>query len=346
MRNWILLIIVLVTATNQVVAQDIHFSQFYETTTLRNPALCGLFSGDYKVAVNYRSQWSSISKPFVTGQIALESRIPVNAESEDFISVGLLSYFDKAGSLDMKTIAFYPTINFSKKLEEVHNSYLTFGFTGGYLQRSFDPSKMTTNSQYGNNGYDPTSPVRENAVQNKINYFDVGAGINYSSSTGENNNLTYYVGLAGFHFTQPKTSFYNNELIRLAMKWNMNAGMVYRINDDYGLLLQTNLAIQGTYSEYMIGGMVNWKKGGENELHKPDFILYFGAYYRLNDALIPVVKLDYKGYSLGVSYDVNLSRLTTASHLKGGMELSLISTGLFKDPKWNYSRTSCPQYGW
>jgi len=342
----VLLLLISVGMGYSLQAQDIHFSQFYETTLLRNPALCGVFKGDYKVSLNYRNQWNSISKPFVTGQLSVESRIPISSESEDFFSVGLLGLYDKAGSIDMQTTAVYPAVNFSKKLESVHASYLTVGFVGGYLQRSFDPSKMTTNSQYGNGGYDPTAPTRENSVQNTLHYFDIGAGINYSRSTGANNDLTYFVGFAGYHFTQPRTSFYQNAQVRMSVKWNANAGFAYRINDWYGVLMQGNFTQQGTYSEVIIGGLANWKKGGENELRQPDFIFYIGAFYRWKDALIPVLKLDYKGYSLGMSYDVNLSKLVTASHARGGTEVSLVKTGLFSNPKWNYSRTSCPQYGW
>jgi type IX secretion system PorP/SprF family membrane protein len=207
-----------------VQAQDIHFSQFYETTILRNPALCGVFSGDYKVAANYRSQWNSISKPYVTGQISFEARIPVSDYSEDFFSVGLLGLYDKAGSIDMKTTAIYPAINFSKKLNRTRNTYLTAGFTAGYVQRSYDPSKMTVNNQYINGHFDPNAPTNEVGANPKINHFDLGAGINYSSSTGENNDCTYFFGVAGYHFTTPNNSFYNNALINLAMKWNVNAG--------------------------------------------------------------------------------------------------------------------------
>ena len=205
---------------------------------------------------------------------------------------------------------------------------------------------MTTNSQYGSTGFDPNLPTRENGADPKISFFDLGAGINYSSSSGENNELTYFVGIAGYHFTRPKTSFYGDGFVRQTVKWNVNAGFNYRISDDYGLLMQGNYAKQGSYSELILGGLVNWKKGGENEIHQPDFILYGGAFYRLNDAIIPVVKLDYKGYSFGVSYDINVSKLRTASNMRGGTELTLVKTGLFNDPKWKQSRTSCPRYVW
>ncbi|HTN47698.1 MAG TPA: PorP/SprF family type IX secretion system membrane protein [Flavipsychrobacter sp.] len=329
-----------------VQAQDIHFSQFYETTVLRNPALCGIFSGDYKVAANYRSQWNSISKPFVTAQLSFEGRIPVNSESDDFFSVGLLGLYDKAGSIDMKTTAIYPAVNFSKKLENGKNSYLTTGFTAGYLQRSLDPSKMTTNSQYQSGGFDPNAGTRENVTTAKLNYFDLGVGVNYSSSSGENEELTYFFGVSGYHFTRPQTSFYNDAFVRLNMKWNVNAGFNYRIDENYGFLMQGNFAKQGVYSELILGGLLVWKKGGENEVHQPDFILYGGLFYRFKDAVIPTLKLDYKGYSFGLSYDVNVSKLKTASNLRGGTELTLVRTGVFNDPKFKQSRTSCPRYTW
>ena len=43
--------------------QDIHFSQFYDNAILRNPALTGIFSDEYKFGLDYRSQWGSVSIP-------------------------------------------------------------------------------------------------------------------------------------------------------------------------------------------------------------------------------------------------------------------------------------------
>ena len=48
-----------------------------------------------------------------------------------------------------------------------------------------------------------------------------------------------------------------------------------------------------------------------------------GAFYRLNDAVIPVVKLDYYNWALGFTYDVNISQLAAASSLRGGFEVTL-----------------------
>ncbi|MBS1775768.1 MAG: PorP/SprF family type IX secretion system membrane protein [Bacteroidetes bacterium] len=334
-------------AISTVVAQgqDIHFSQFYETAILRNPALVGIFSDDYKVSLQYRNQWSSISRPFVTGQFSFETKIPVNGESKDFFSAGILGYYDKAGSIDMKSLAIYPSISFNKSLGGEQTSLLSVGFTGAYLQRSFDPSKVTVDNQYQNGSFDPNNPTNENFSQSKIRYWDVGAGVAYSGGAGEYSQTSYFIGVSGYHFSRPQTSFYNNNLIRLEMRWNANAGITYRMNENWGVMFQGNYTLQGSYSEAIAGGLLNWKKPSERQ-SDPMFVLYAGVFYRLNDAIIPVVKLDYMKYSFGFSYDVNMSGLKAASNMRGGYELTLAKSGLFQDPKWEKSRTICPQFFW
>ncbi len=49
----------------------------------------------------------------------------------------------------------------------------------------------------------------------------------------------------------------------------------------------------------------------------------FGVYYRLQDAVIPTILFQKAKYAIGVAYDFNLSQLTPASKLKGGLEVTL-----------------------
>jgi len=58
-------------------AQDIHFSQFYNSTVLSNPAMVGIFTDDIKGGVIYRSQWNSITTPFVTTLLDVEAKFHV-----------------------------------------------------------------------------------------------------------------------------------------------------------------------------------------------------------------------------------------------------------------------------
>lgn len=328
-------------------AQDIHFSQFYKTSILRNPALTGVFSGDYKVGASFRSQWNAVSnKAYQTGMVSAETRFPVNDRINDFVSVGLLSYYDRAGSIGLQTLTAYPAINYNKSLEDENSSFLSVGFTGGYIQRSFDATKMTTDNQYQGGQFNAGSGTGENIPSQQINMWDLGAGITFSSnSSGSDNATSYYVGISGYHFTRPRNSFFGNNDINLGVRWNGTAGMSMKLNGDYTAQFHANYSKQGSYSELLAGGLINWNKPNIST-EGIMFSLGFGAFYRLSDAIVPVAEVKYKDFAIGASYDVNLSKFKAATNLRGGLELSLFKTGLFNNPNMQKSRTICPTASW
>jgi len=321
-------------------AQDIHFSQFYESSILRNPALTGVFNDNYKAGVLYRNQWSSVSNPYQTGQVSFEAHKNINDQSNDFVSFGLLAYYDKAGSIDMQTTAVYPALSYNKSLGDKNNSFLSVGFTGGYVQSSFNPTKATFNNQYVNNKFSVNNPSGETFPNTSIYNWDVGAGINFNSSSGDK--LTYVLGVSGYHFSQPNSSYYKNSAIREEMRWNVNAGFNYLVSEVYSFQAQANYAQQGTYTEIIFGAMAGWNKQAVSNDAASPFGVYGGLYYRYQDAIIPTVKLKYQSYFFGVSYDVNVSTLKAASNLRGGYEISIFKTGMFKDMNGDRGKTLCP----
>ena len=321
---------------------DIHFSQFYETSILRNPALTGVFSDDYKVGAYYRNQWSSISNPFSTGLISAESHVAVSRASEDFFSFGILGYEDKAGSIDQKITAFYPAVNYNKSINPNHNTFISAGFTGGYVQYSFDPSLATFNNQYMPGlGFSPNNPTMENLPNASLSMWDLGAGLNFNTSSGVNNNVTYIIGFSGYHFTQPKFSYYQSDNVKEYIRLNANGAIGFSVNDLVSMQFQANYADEGTYREIIFGGMVNWT--GASLGDKTIFVLSGGLYYRYQDAIIPVVKVSYKRMAIGFSYDVNVSTLKEATDLAGGYEVTLFVTGDFTD-KGVMKKTVCPKF--
>jgi hypothetical protein len=50
--------------------------------------------------------------------------------------------------------------------------------------------------------------------------------------------------------------------------------------------------------------------------------VYFGAFYRAKDAIIPYVGYGTTKFQLGFSYDINISTLNTATLSRGGFEVS------------------------
>ena len=48
-------------------AQDLHFSQFFNSPLTTNPANTGFIpDANYRVGINYRSQWTSVPAPYTT----------------------------------------------------------------------------------------------------------------------------------------------------------------------------------------------------------------------------------------------------------------------------------------
>lgn len=338
----LILLLAIGTGCMKSMAQDIHFSQFYETATMRNPALTGIFSGDYKAGVNYRKQWSSISVPFQTVLASAETHTVINREVGDYLSFGVSATYDHAGTIDFNSMQVYPAINYNKALEGRRNSYLSVGFAGGYIQRSIDLSKATFSSQYTGGGYSQYNATGENLQNNKMQYYDVGAGISVNSSAGPDNNVNYYLGLAAYHVAKPKNSFYNDPYMRLKARWSANAGFKGTINDKFAVTGHINYSLQGNYKETIIGGLVSWSL--VSEATSVNFSFYAGAFYRYKDAVIPTIKIDYNKYSITLSYDVNTSTLRPATGGIGGFEMSLFTRGIFNKNEQYGSQTRCPHF--
>jgi hypothetical protein len=56
---------------------------------------------------------------------------------------------------------------------------------------------------------------------------------------------------------------------------------------------------------------------------KKDISIYYGPYYRLNDAVAAVAGVKWEQWNVGFSYDVNTSGFRAATKTYGAVELSV-----------------------
>ncbi len=327
-------------------AQDIHFSQFYENSILRNPALTGIFSGDYKFGADYRSQWGSVSTPYSTVMMSGETRILVDRAIGDYISFGMVVTYDKAGTISFTSTQLYPSISYNKALEDRHNSYLSVGLTGGYINRSVDQSKMTFSSQYINGNYDPGNPTGEIAPFKTLNNYDIGAGVSLNSSLDESGIFNYYIGAGAFHLNAPTETFNGSDvLVKLPVRWDFNAGFHTAFSAQFGFTGHFDYDMMLPYQEMIFGGMFTYRAV---PIGLPSvFGLSLGVMYRYQDAVIPVVKIDYKDVSFGFSYDITTSSLVTGNSAvsgAGATEISLYVRGNYNHKKNPRDAVMCPRF--
>lgn len=324
-------------------AQDIHFSQFFEAPLLRNPSLAGLFKGDFRVQAVLRQQWASVTIPYQTGSFDGEYKMPIGS-GHDFLTVGGQFVYDKAGATDFTTLQVLPTLNYHKSLSGLKNRYLSAGFMGGFVQRSINSSKITTNNQFDGSGYNPLLGTGEPIINYSLGYWDGSAGLSFNTGIGnednENNNL--FIGVAYHHFNRPKNSFYRNPEIELKAKWVYSLGIRFALSSKSFFTLQADYSKQGIFSE-IIGGAI-YTFALDDDLEKSKFNFHFGTLIRWKDAIIPLLKIDYKPFSVALSYDINSSLLKTASQGRGGFELSITHISFFDRNNSTKNATLCPKF--
>lgn len=325
----------------QVNAQDIHFSQFFETPLLRNPALAGIFSGDIRVQAVYRSQWNSVTVPYRTGSFNAEYKMPIG-RGNDFFTIAAQVIYDRAGTVDMSSTHILPTLNYHKSLSADRNMYLSLGVMAGWVQRKLDRSKMTTNSQFDGTGYNGNLSDGETFTKTSYSYFDGSVGMSFNAQLGDNPDNNLFLGAAYHHFNKaPRISFYGNATNEMTPKWVGSAGLRMNMSEASYFTLHADYSRQGTYRETIAGALYSLKL---DDTEDPRYVLHVGAFLRWKDALIPVAKLEFKPLAISVSYDANISQLTSASSGRGGYEVSLTYQG-YRNHDNSYSEAvRCPKF--
>ncbi len=331
-----LLVIILIQAI-PALCQDINFSQFYELPLLRNPGLAGIFSGDFRLTASYRNQWESVTVPYRTMALGAEYKLP---QSEDAVSskvIGLMVTNDVAGDSKFSRTQVFPAGNIQIPLNFGSQTFLSLGFMGGPVLQKFDPSKLTFNDQFVNGSYSPNNPTSQIFNKTNVTYFDLAAGISISGMMGAQ--TKYYAGFGGFHLIEPKIAFMEQNDVSLNRKFVVNAGIYAPTNIDNHFTIYADYFMQGPYRQAQGGFLFSHDLYGDGDENKTTSITG-GIFYRWDDALIPVLKLDVNKLGIGLSYDINTSNLKSASQYRGGFELTLS----FKDllSLRHPDQTACP----
>ena len=322
--------------------QDINFSQFYELPLLRNPALAGIFNGNVRFTAAYRNQWESITTPYRTMALGAEMKFFKGLAAGDFITTGFQLTNDEAGDSRLKRTQFFPVLNYHKLLNEERNTFIALAFMGGPVSENFDPGKLQFDDQFVNGSYSASNPTSQTFSKTSFSYIDASTGLSFSSLI--NNNAKFYFGAGLYHFTRPKLSFMNDNDIRLNKKWVFNTGLSAYTSTYNRIVI---------YADYFMQGANRMAQGGFLYTHNFDHTgdearlsLSGGAVYRWKDALIPVVKINTNKLSIGFSYDVNISKLRTASQYRGGFELTLSYLDLWNKGNSDADKVHCPVNIW
>ncbi len=324
-------------------AQDFTFSQFYEQPLLRNPALAGIFTGDLRVSMGYRDQWGSITVPFRTTSLSIEHKIPIG-QHNDVLTIGSQMSMDGAGDIRLKRTQILPAINFHKSLNGERDTYLSLAFMGGPVSSQFDITQLKFGDQYNGGSFNTSNQSMQPLTGNNYSYWDLSTGLSFS--TVLNNGTNFYVAAGLSHFTKPVIrSVTTTEANFLAPKISLNIGSHGKIGERGHIIAFADYYAQNGNRQLLGGVLVGLEAAGySTDEEQTAAVFYVGSFLRYGDALIPVVKLEFNHMSIGVSYDVNVSKLNVVSNWRGGLELTAAYKGFLKIRNSTLDRVRCVRF--
>src|SRR5690606_28494601 len=286
-------------------AQDLHFSQFFNSPLTTNPANTGFIpDGDYRLGVNYRNQWSSVmTVPYKTMSAFGDAQIYENPNGTGWLGAGGVLLHDVAGSGNLTSTKVYGSVAYHQMLG--YGSLISAGFNVGWANKRINMSGLKFPDQFDGKFFDSKLPTSVALDYTNINYLDIQAGINYAFFP--NDNVYLDTGVSVHHINQPQESFVNESSgidSRIARRYIAFVTGSYKMNDQWILNPNAYYTNQAGASELVLGmnARYNLSGDGENEL-------IGGLYYRHNDAVVPLVGFGYKSFMLTFTYDATISNL-------------------------------------
>jgi type IX secretion system PorP/SprF family membrane protein len=339
-----LLSVLLGLAPGRALAQDIHFSQIHASPTVLNPAMTGLFDGQYRVIANYRQQWRNATANYRTLAAAADFHVAGLGQSS-LLSGGINLMADRAGDLDFTTSSAMFTLGAARKLNAKGDHAISVAIQGGILHQSLDYSALHVFDQ---------EPAVLAGTSNSRAVPDVSAGLAWYKRVGKEHRV--YGGMAMFHLASPDMALLTGSTLdeeNLARRSVIHGGGEFRLSEQIYAQPSFILLEQSPNREITLGSFVryDYQKGKEDRGSS----LYLGSWFRWfyrpdiasgYDALVLAARWDKDRLSCGLSYDVNLSSLTAATRGVGGPELSIIyiGEGSRSTNKNKKNKVDCPKF--
>lgn len=336
----ILIVTVFALQTNSLQAQDLHFSQFFNSPLTTNPANTGFIpDADYRIGANYRNQWSAImSSPYKTISAFADAQVLRDRLENGWLGLGAVVLNDQAGSGSLTSTKVYGSVAYHHMLGL--SSLVSAGFNIGWANKRINTAKLKFPDQFDGKFFDNTLPTSVVLTNNNVSYLDVHAGMNYAYFPDEN--VYINAGYSIQHVNRPRETFFADATNQGRVPFRQSAfiNAILKVNDRLIVNPNAYFTTQAKATDLVFGLNANYNlsqygEGGEKQL-------LAGVYYRLGDAVVPMVGFELKKVQFAFSYDVTLSSLSQFNSYRGASEFSIIKKGFYPD---NVDRQSlCPKF--
>jgi len=322
--KYILITIQLVLLAFCLHAQDLHFSQFFNSPLTTNPANTGFIpDADYRIGALYRNQWSSIMQvPYKTMSVFGDAQLFRDKLENGWLGVGGVILSDVAGSGSLRSTKVYGSVAYHQMLGL--SSLVSAGFNIGWANKRIDQSKLTFPDQFDGKFFDGHQQTQVQLVNNSVSYFDVQAGMNYAYFP--TTDIYINAGYSIHHVNRPRETFFGDatESSRVPLRHIGFVNAIYKVNDFVIINPNIYYTTEAKSSELVAGlnGAYNLSGDGAQQL-------IAGLYYRTGDAFIPMAGFELNNLRFTFSYDATISSLKNFNNYRGALEFSVIKKGFY-----------------
>lgn len=294
-------------------AQDAHLSQYEASPQHLNPAMTGMFEGDFRFNVHYRNQWSNlITKPFVTSAMSFD--MPYKKAK-----LGAFVLNNRAGAGNYNVLNFVVSGAYDYSFKNHPSNHISGGIQLGVIQKSVNMANLYFDTQYSaanGGGFDPNQSNGENFSNVSIWLPELNLGMLYYYSRPDAR-INPFLGFSVHHITEPNESFFTAEN-KLPRRYVLHGGIKLNVNER--IQISTHLlGMQQTNVKETTASLLLYYYFRDSDTY-----LLLGGTGRRNDAFIMNTGLKYGSFTYRVSYDINTSTLQRITNGRGGFELSIV----------------------
>ena len=322
-------------------AQDLHFSQWFNSPLTVNPANTGFIpEADYRIGANYRNQWSAImSVPYKTMSVWGDAQVFRDRIESGWLGLGGAILRDVAGSGKLTSTKVYVSAAYHQMLGVAH--LLSAGFNLGWANKRINTIDLKFPDQFDGKFFDSNLPTSVVLDVPNINYFDMQVGLNYAYFP--NDNIYINGGVSAWHLNKPRESFFNTDITgidnRIMPRYSAFANASVKLNEEVIINPMAYYSTQAKSSELVAGGNVHYNLSGDGEV-----VLVGGLYYRAGDSFIPMVGFEWKNIKLMFSYDATTSSLSQYNNSRGAYEFALMHNGFYNQYNGDKRQSMCPTF--
>lgn len=323
-------------------AQDLHFSQFFNSPLTTNPANTGFIpDGDYRLGINYRNQWSSImTMPYKTMSAYGDVQMAKDKFDNGWIGLGGVILRDVAGSGNLTSTKIYGSVAYHQMLG--YSSLLSLGFNVGWANKQINIANLKFPDQFDGKFFDNKLPsdAYNYIKNNNVSYLDMQVGMNYAYFPTDK--VYVNAGFSIWHVNKPNESFFGSdaspdESTRVPFRYIGFLNGSFKVDDNWIINPNVYYTRQSNVSELVGGLNAHYNVSGDGS-----YQLIGGLYYRNQEAIIPMIGLGYNDYTFTFSYDATMSSLKTYNGSRGAFEFSLVKQGVI-NPNGK-KITPCPTF--